>query len=214
MKLTLSILCFAVLGAIAFARAPLQSANGTIPDPTTLPPPPSVAIGNKPLPPGTRISFQIDRIPADAKYVIHAQMSLEGLVLDDKNRAEIGRQISEQFNQLLDLAQEKEANLIVLLSNGKGVGVPIKQVDAELLLNKSNPVVTAILFSTEKTLRQRSRNREFTSPHTLLQKRSARCTIRSHWKSIQPAPTCPIGLMEISLVSFTTLRRTISIPST
>ncbi len=129
-----------VLGAFAVASA--QS----IPDPSTLPVPPSVALTHPPSSSDAKITFAIDAIPPTAKYVIYAQATLDGVTLDRARATEAGAELSQTIDQLDGLAHEKGANLVVLFSNEHGVDLPIRQVDTPLRLRAVNPVLTAVLF--------------------------------------------------------------------
>ena len=122
---------------------------GTIPDPKTLPAPPSVAINPSPLEANARIEMQVDAIPADAKYVIYAELKLDGLTIDNENVASVGQELSRILGDTFKLAKERGANLIVLLSNEHGIDVTISHCQQTLRLRPKDPVLTAILFQSK-----------------------------------------------------------------
>jgi len=116
------------------------------PDVSSLPPVPSVAHIPTPKPPGSAVRFLVNTIPSEAKYVIYAQMKMNGLTVDQDQVPQISAGISGSLDRMPDFARKNGANLIVLLSQQQGIPVPIRQTDQPLILKRENPVVTVIFF--------------------------------------------------------------------
>jgi len=115
-------------------------------DISKLPPPPSVAMNPAPKPAGSEVRFLVDVIPAEAKYVVYAQMKMNGLTVEPSQVPQISAGISGSLDRMPDFARKNGANLIVLLSQQHGIPVPIRQADQPLMLKRENPVVTVIFF--------------------------------------------------------------------
>jgi len=122
------------------------TACSTVPDPKTLPPPPSMALNPQPLASSEEIALAVNAIPADAKYVIYAELKLDGLTIQPGQEAQVGADLSRIIDQVFTLARERGANLVVLLSTQHGVDLPIKGCTSLLRVRPQNPVITAILF--------------------------------------------------------------------
>lgn len=120
-----------------------------LPDPKTLPQPPSVAINPAPLAKNELLAMTVDTIPPDAKYVVYAELKLTGLTIDQTNVASVGEQLSHILTQIENLAKERGGNLAVILSNEHGIDIRLQQCAEPLRLRAVNPVVTVILFATK-----------------------------------------------------------------
>jgi hypothetical protein len=137
---------------IVMAISSLYSApSKNIPDPSTLPPPPSVAVNPTVKPADSEIIFLVDLIPSTAKFINYTQIVLSDAIVAEESAADLGKKLSGGFNQLYDLARNLQANLVVILSQANGISVTIDQVAQPLILKKESAVITAILFDWDST---------------------------------------------------------------
>ncbi len=135
-----------MFGLIFVAGCAIPVSSPQAPAAARLPPPPSIAINPATIPASVPVIFSVDIIPAEAKYVIYAQLKLGGHTIDQSNAREAGTVLSGLFAKLAVSARERGANLIVLLSPEHGIAVPIEQCDRALILRAVDPTATAVFF--------------------------------------------------------------------
>jgi hypothetical protein len=131
----------ASIGPQGGAGAPLSVLSDATP-----PPPPSFAVHPEAKPPQSPVTFLVNTIPASAKFVNFAQMTLGARPIGESQAADIGRDLSKSFDGMADLARQYGGNLVVVFSQEHGISVPIAQCDRPLVLKTANSVVTALLF--------------------------------------------------------------------
>jgi hypothetical protein len=124
-----------------------------MPDPASLPPPPSVAVNPSPKSPREKVRVLVDTIPAQARYVREANAPMNGVTIPPGQERAFGKSLSHGIDQLIELARQAGANTVVLLSHGRGSAIPIEQSKDPLLLTPDAPRLSAILFDWAPTLR-------------------------------------------------------------
>ncbi len=99
----------------------------------------------------SEVRFLVNTVPAEAKYVIYAQMNLSGLTIAESDVPQVSANLSTTLDGMPDFARKQGANLIVILTQAHGIAVPVRQVPQPLVLLRQNPVVTLLLFDWDGT---------------------------------------------------------------
>jgi hypothetical protein len=95
---------------------------------------------------GPGLRYLVNTVPADARYVIYAQMNLSGLTIAEGDVPQVSANLSASLDGMPGFARPRGANLIVILTQAHGIPVPVRQVSQPLVLRRTDPVVTLLLF--------------------------------------------------------------------
>jgi len=71
--------------------------------------------------------------------------------MDESEAAATGTNLAQAVDALSRAAEQRGANLVVLLGSDHGIPVPIAQANAYLMVRPNNPVVTALLLHYDDT---------------------------------------------------------------
>jgi hypothetical protein len=132
---TLALVFFLTLGAVL-----------GLPDPASMPLPPSLAANPTPKRSDEKVQILVDTIPGSAKFILFGLLQFSAIQLEAGGERQVAAALSDQFDHLPEFARSKGANLVVFLSREHGLIVPIRQSERPLILQPGRIALTILLF--------------------------------------------------------------------